>query len=32
MSNFVGSLNGVFTKLTGVLTALRDKREGEGQE
>ena len=29
MGKFVGSLSGIFTKLTGTLTALKDKKAGE---
>jgi hypothetical protein len=29
MSNFVGSLNGILTKLTGTLEAVKDKKESE---
>jgi len=30
MSNFVGSLNGIFTKLVGTLEAVKNKKESEG--
>jgi large subunit ribosomal protein L10 len=30
LSNFVGSLNGIFTKLTGTLEAVKNRKESEG--